>query len=55
MNKTLLAPSLLSCDFSNLGEAINKIENNFGEYLHSIEKQVVFPDAINNKIKLSIK
>lgn len=34
MNKTLLAPSLLSCDFSNLGEAINKIENNFGSWVH---------------------
>ena len=34
MNKTLLAPSLLSCDFSNLGEAIKKIENNFGSWVH---------------------
>lgn len=34
MNKTLLAPSLLSCDFSNLREAINKIENNFGSWVH---------------------
>ena len=34
MNKTLLAPSLLSYDFSNLGEAINKIENNFGSWVH---------------------
>ena len=30
MNKTLLAPSLLSCDFAYLSEAIKKIEKDNG-------------------------
>ena len=34
MNKTLLAPSLLSCDFAYLSEAIKKIENNNGSWVH---------------------
>ena len=34
MNKTLLAPSLLSCDFSNIGQAIKKIEENNGSWVH---------------------
>jgi len=34
MNKTLLAPSLLSCDFAYLSEAIKKIENNNGSLVH---------------------
>ena len=34
MNRTLLAPSLLSCDFAYLSEAIKKIENNNGSWVH---------------------
>ena len=34
MKKALLAPSLLSADFSNLSEAIKMIENNHGKVVH---------------------
>ena len=34
MKKALLAPSLLSADFSNLSEAIKLIENNHGKVVH---------------------
>ena len=34
MKKALLAPSLLSADFSNLSEAIKIIENNHGKVVH---------------------
>ena len=34
MNKIILAPSLLSCDFAHLDEAIKKIESNNGSWVH---------------------
>lgn len=34
MSSLILAPSLLSADFSNLGAAISKIENNGGKAVH---------------------
>ena len=34
MNNTILAPSLLSCDFSNIGEALKLIENKNGSWVH---------------------
>ncbi|MCR4821348.1 MAG: ribulose-phosphate 3-epimerase [Treponema sp.] len=34
MNKTLLAPSLLSADFSDLASAVKKIENEGGSIIH---------------------
>lgn len=34
MKKTLLAPSLLSADFSNLASAVKKIENDGGSIIH---------------------
>lgn len=34
MKTSILAPSLLSADFSNLGDAIKKIENNSGSAVH---------------------